>query len=231
MDVVLVMLHAGTRRDFRLKEGETTIGRRPDCDLCVRTADVSRQHCKVTVEADAVTIEDLESANGTLVNGHQIREIGLSAGDQVKVGPAVFVVQIDGVPANPTAGVMADDDIDDDAGSDEVTVVSNVAAPPKAVPAEPDPAPKPAATSPPPTPATATPAAAAAIDDDDDDIDLDLDLDDDDDDDIPAIELTEEDLFAKDDDDGSLSAMDLILEDDDDDDDVPPPRSLTTKKK
>lgn len=102
MNVVLVMFKDGERRDFPIKHEDTVIGRRQDCDLRIQTGDVSRRHCLISVEEDEAVIQDLESANGTYVNGERVAEKHLTAGDRVKIGPAVFVVQIDGVPAEIT---------------------------------------------------------------------------------------------------------------------------------
>ncbi len=97
-DVRLVMFKDEERRDFTLEPGSTVIGRRHDCDLRVQTADVSRQHCEIVNGPNGVTVRDLESSNGTFVNGGQVSEHELEAGDRLRVGPAIFVVQIDGVP-------------------------------------------------------------------------------------------------------------------------------------
>lgn len=99
MDVVLVMFKDGQRREFHVEEAETVIGRRQDCGLRIQTADVSRRHCMVSLEEDEVSVTDLESANGTYVNGNRVAETTLKPGDRLKIGPAVFVVQIDGAPA------------------------------------------------------------------------------------------------------------------------------------
>lgn len=109
MDVVLVMFKNGERRDFPLKPGETVIGRRQDCHLRVPTADVSRQHCSLNVQGNAVTLQDLQSANGSYVNGARVSEATLNPGDRVKVGPAVFVLQVDGEPADISAEDTAED--------------------------------------------------------------------------------------------------------------------------
>lgn len=100
MNVVLVMFKDGQRRDFPIKGEDTVIGRRQDCDLRIQTGDVSRRHCLISLEDHEAIIQDLESANGTHVNGERVSEKTLSAGDTLKIGPAIFVVQIDGSPAD-----------------------------------------------------------------------------------------------------------------------------------
>ncbi len=101
MQVVLIMLsNGGERRSFSVVRNTTTVGRREDCDLRIPVGDVSRKHCRLVLSADNVRIQDLGSSNGTFVNGQQVQDAFLSAGDTVSVGPVNFVVQIDGVPGD-----------------------------------------------------------------------------------------------------------------------------------
>ncbi len=111
MKVVLVLFKDDQRRDFPVKPGKTTIGRARDCQLRVPTADVSRRHCELEVSGAEITIRDLGSSNGTYVNGKRIAETRLKPGDRVVVGPARFVVQIDGQPASisPADAAVAPD--------------------------------------------------------------------------------------------------------------------------
>jgi pSer/pThr/pTyr-binding forkhead associated (FHA) protein len=112
MQVVLVMFRAdGERRSFPVSREMTIIGRREDCDLRIPLGDVSRKHCRMIREADSLRIEDLGSSNGTYVNGQRVQEAILQPGDTVRVGPVLFVLQVDGVPADdelqPNEGVAA----------------------------------------------------------------------------------------------------------------------------
>jgi pSer/pThr/pTyr-binding forkhead associated (FHA) protein len=112
MQVVLVMFRAdGERRSFPVSREMTIIGRREDCDLRIPLGDVSRKHCRMIREADSLRMEDLGSSNGTYVNGQRIQEAILQPGDTVRVGPVLFVLQVDGVPADdelqPNEGQVA----------------------------------------------------------------------------------------------------------------------------
>ncbi len=100
MNVVLVMFKDDERREFPLEDEKTVIGRRQDCQLRIPTKDVSRQHCVVLVENDALVAKDLGSSNGTFVNGKRIAESKLKPGDRLRVGPVTFVVQVDGKPTH-----------------------------------------------------------------------------------------------------------------------------------
>ena len=76
---------------FRLRPGRQVIGRRPECDIRVRERAVSAVHAEVIRQREIVTINDLESTNGTLVNGTRIRQpVGLVQGSLLRVGNCVF---------------------------------------------------------------------------------------------------------------------------------------------
>lgn len=99
MQVVLVMFRAdGERRSFSITRDMTVIGRREDSDLRIPLGDVSRKHCRLIKDGDALRVEDLGSSNGTYCNGTRITQCDLNAGDTLQVGPVVFVTQIDGAP-------------------------------------------------------------------------------------------------------------------------------------
>ena len=76
-------------RTVRLNAGPNFIGRGPEVVLSVDSGRVSRQHARIDVGAEAVTIEDLGSKNGTFVNGQRITALTmLNDGDEISVGPA-----------------------------------------------------------------------------------------------------------------------------------------------
>jgi predicted component of type VI protein secretion system len=101
MQVVLVMFRGeGDRRSFSLPRDVTVMGRREDCDLRIPLGEVSRKHCRLIADGDTLKIEDLGSSNGTFVNGQRIQESPVNPGDVIQIGPIMFVVQIDGTPAD-----------------------------------------------------------------------------------------------------------------------------------
>ena len=74
-----------------------TIGRTPDCDIVLVDPNVSRRHAEVRAEHDHAVVVDLESLNGTKVNGRGVprgnRGLVLSAGDVIQVAGALFRYQ------------------------------------------------------------------------------------------------------------------------------------------
>ena len=101
MGVVMVMFRPdGQRRSFSVTRDMTVIGRREDCDLRIPLGDVSRKHCRLILEGEVIKVEDLGSSNGTYRNGERIQQAELAAGDTLQIGPVVFVLQVDGSPAD-----------------------------------------------------------------------------------------------------------------------------------
>lgn len=100
MDVNLVLFKKnGSQKSFTLPSNITVIGRRHDCDLCIPLEDVSRRHCQLDRNNETLEIRDLDSRNGTFLNGEPINgETTVKAGDYLRVGPLTFQFQIDGQP-------------------------------------------------------------------------------------------------------------------------------------
>jgi pSer/pThr/pTyr-binding forkhead associated (FHA) protein len=70
-----------------LPGGVRTIGRSIGADFIVDAALVSRVHCRLTVLGDgALELRDLDSTNGTYVNGKRVEQARLTSGDRVQMG-------------------------------------------------------------------------------------------------------------------------------------------------
>ena len=80
---------------FRVTPGAIkTIGRAPRADFVLDAAMVSRLHCRLTATAgDELEVLDLDSTNGTFVNGRRVRRSRLAAGDRLKVGRVELTVE------------------------------------------------------------------------------------------------------------------------------------------
>jgi pSer/pThr/pTyr-binding forkhead associated (FHA) protein len=85
--------------DVEVVAGETVLGRGPKSTVVLDDALVSRTHAKIVVERGVVTLEDLGSANGVLVNGERLDgKRTLVSGDRVVLGQQSFMVLIQAGP-------------------------------------------------------------------------------------------------------------------------------------
>ena len=78
---------------FRILPGSArTVGRAPGADFIVDAALVSRVHCRLTVlPSGELEITDLESTNGTFINGQRVEHARVEPGDHIHVGRVEFV--------------------------------------------------------------------------------------------------------------------------------------------
>jgi len=83
-------------KSFSLKDGETRIiGRSTKSDVQVRDPGISRLHCQITCDGQRCVITDMNSKNGTFVNGQRIAgETELHSADSVGIGTTVLQVEI-----------------------------------------------------------------------------------------------------------------------------------------
>ncbi len=171
MDFQLVVLR-GRSATTALKLGDaiTTAGRHDECQLRIKSSEVSRKHCQFFEKNGMLMVKDLGSSNGTFLNGKKIEgQRVLEPGDELTVGPVKLRVEKVGQPgvgARPSApkpgdtavpsptvtpGAASDEfEIDFDDGTEPESEEKTVAMKPGAD--------KPAPSTP------AKPATAAAID-------------------------------------------------------------------
>ena len=74
----------------RLTSAPCIIGRTAECVLTIRDPDVSRRHAVIRKVDDRFVLADLGSTNGTVVNGEDVSEHTLDAGDEITVGSTVL---------------------------------------------------------------------------------------------------------------------------------------------
>jgi hypothetical protein len=83
----------GGGRRFVLDGGPLTIGRATDNDVVLDDRRVSRHHARLQARRGMLVLTDLDSANGSRVNGVAVTEVALGAGDRIEVGTTVFVIE------------------------------------------------------------------------------------------------------------------------------------------
>lgn len=86
----LVYSDGGTEQEFVLDAGRAayTIGRNPMCDLRINNPSMSRKHAEIRLDASSgrYSLHDLNSSNGTFVNGRRMQQCELSDGDTLLCG-------------------------------------------------------------------------------------------------------------------------------------------------
>jgi DNA-binding winged helix-turn-helix (wHTH) protein len=82
-------------RQIVLSIGEHVIGRSGEASILVDEAGVSRQHARITIDADAATLRDLGSKNGTIVNGSTVEgPVRLTDGAIILLGATALTFRI-----------------------------------------------------------------------------------------------------------------------------------------
>ena len=75
--------------------GDLVIGRGMHCGMQILAPDISRSHCRLHVDDDHVTVYDLESRNGTFINGKRVYGRGeLRHEDILGLGSTMLVVEL-----------------------------------------------------------------------------------------------------------------------------------------
>src|SRR5262249_10308830 len=78
--------------------GRMRIGTSPTCELRLSDSSVSRIHCAVTIERGVLTVNDLESTNGTYVDGVRVRDADVQAGSMIRIGKTALRVDVGDEP-------------------------------------------------------------------------------------------------------------------------------------
>jgi pSer/pThr/pTyr-binding forkhead associated (FHA) protein len=62
------------------------VGRNDDCDVLIEDGDASRNHCRIELTPGGFVLTDLESSNGTTVNGRPVTSHPMRDGDEIGIG-------------------------------------------------------------------------------------------------------------------------------------------------
>jgi pSer/pThr/pTyr-binding forkhead associated (FHA) protein len=87
------MVLSGPLKDstIPLSEAEITIGREPSNGIAITDLSVSRKHCLISWQDGRYRVRDLDSRNGTQVNGASVEERWLQHRDQIATGDSSFL--------------------------------------------------------------------------------------------------------------------------------------------
>jgi len=104
--------------------GRLTMGRHSTNDVCLADVQASRFHCAIVKKEDGYVLTDLQSSNGTLLNGKRVQSAQLADGDVVTIGATKILFRDPARPrsakTNPTKPAeqklefLADDDVLDE---------------------------------------------------------------------------------------------------------------------
>lgn len=100
--LIAVPSRDGSQR-FPLKEGDQVIGRSSTCDIIIPDKDVSRNHAKVSVKHGNVVVADLDSRNGTYIDGRVVKTSVLYPRQQIRFGSSEFRLELTG--ADQASGI------------------------------------------------------------------------------------------------------------------------------
>jgi pSer/pThr/pTyr-binding forkhead associated (FHA) protein len=98
----LVLLSAGmTGRTHELKAEKTTVGRVEDNSFQIAEPSVSSHHCEVMLRGNDIIVKDLNSTNGTFINGEKVIEGPLKPGQILRLGQIEMRLETDTPPPTP----------------------------------------------------------------------------------------------------------------------------------
>jgi len=86
---------------FKIDKDEITIGRNNANDITIDNLAVSDRHARIVRDKTGYYLEDLNSTNGTFVDGRKISRIGLGGHQEIKIGKHILDVQ---TPESKSAG-------------------------------------------------------------------------------------------------------------------------------
>ena len=98
MPKMIVSIDGVVIKEVQLTKERTTLGRRPYNDIVIDNLAVSGEHAAMQMTGNDVFLEDLNSTNGTYVNGKSVKKQPLRNGDTIEVGKykIKFVSEVEG---------------------------------------------------------------------------------------------------------------------------------------
>jgi len=96
MPKMIVSIDGVVIKEVQLTKDRTTLGRRPYNDIVIDNLAVSGEHAVLQMEGERFVIEDLNSTNGTYVNGQTVKKQALSNGDTIEIGKYKIKFVLDG---------------------------------------------------------------------------------------------------------------------------------------
>ncbi|HZZ72058.1 MAG TPA: ATP-binding protein [Pirellulales bacterium] len=115
----------GTRYDLDLEEGALTLGRDAANTIQLHDTEASRRHAEIRRAGEAFKVTDLNSSNGTFVNGRRVQDSEIRSGDQLQIGRTFLLFTIPGEHSQDDLGEQVNI-VQRPAGSEESRIVRSV---------------------------------------------------------------------------------------------------------
>ncbi len=96
--------------EYAIEKPHVLVGRGPGVDVSLDDAAMSREHAAVEFVDGGFRVRDLNSTNGTRVNGGEVTSADLKHGDRIEVGEHVLQLVLEARPAEPRTYVLPDTD-------------------------------------------------------------------------------------------------------------------------
>lgn len=123
----LVLLDGDQAVPFALPAGAAVLGRHPDCDVQLQSHVVSRRHARLVRDGKRYLLEDLESGNGTFLNGKRIQAPSpLGHGDEIKLGPVAIRFEDPPAEKSAAAATVAGVDLSSEAGDENPAILDTM---------------------------------------------------------------------------------------------------------
>lgn len=91
---IKVSINGNELDTYSFDSSRVNIGRGSDCHVVLDNPGISRIHAIIEREGDNLQITDLDSGNGTFVNGNSVKKASLRSGDTVRVGKFTLVIRL-----------------------------------------------------------------------------------------------------------------------------------------
>lgn len=105
-----MLIPTGGGEDIPLKKERLLIGRKDSCDIVLKFPNVSGNHCRMFLEQGYWFVKDLNSRNGTKVNGRRVTRKRLDPGCKIAVAKHEYSIEYDPVALGAMGPPPADDD-------------------------------------------------------------------------------------------------------------------------
>lgn len=92
MTIILNLKNKDEDLEIELGDKPLVIGRGSDCDITVHDSSCSTRHCEITKVSKGIQIKDLDSKNGTIINGQKLQKHLMQINDVIQIGASYITV-------------------------------------------------------------------------------------------------------------------------------------------